>query len=480
MEGSDPMHGELKGINEECGVFGIWNHPKAAELTYYGLHSMQHRGQEGAGIVVSDGQDLRSHKGLGLINDVFGEVKFDKLPGKHAIGHVRYTTEGERTIENVQPLLFRTQTGGSMALAQNGNILNSRRLRAELENKGSILQTSSDTELLAHLVRRGGQTANRKSISEALNQIIGAYTFVVLTEDKLYAAVDPAGIRPLSVGKLGDAYVAASETCAFDQIGAEFEREVLPGELIIISDEGMEITRFAPRGRRRMCGMEYVYLSRPDSDVNRVNVHASRKNAGRELAKEAPAEADMVIGVPDSSISAAIGYAEESGLPYEMGILKNRYIGRTFIQPSQELREQGVKMKLAPVRSIVDGKRIIMIDDSIVRGTTSKRIVKMLKKAGAKEVHVRIASPPITHPCYYGIDMSTRKELIAANYSVDEIADVIDADSIAYLSEAGLEKATVKDKTIHQGICTACMTGNYPVTVEENTARFTNTEGLRG
>ncbi|GAB3804683.1 amidophosphoribosyltransferase [Virgibacillus kimchii] len=466
------MHGELKGINEECGVFGIWNHRKAAELTYYGLHSMQHRGQEGAGIVVNDGENLRSHKGLGLINDVFGEVEFDKLPGMNAIGHVRYTTEGGRTIENVQPLLFRTQTGGSMALAQNGNILNSRRLRAALESKGSILQTSSDTELLAHLIRRGGQTPNKKSISDALNQIIGAYTFVILKEDKMYAAVDPAGIRPLSVGKLGDAYVIASETCAFDQIGAVFEREVLPGELVIISDEGMEITRFAPRGRRRMCGMEYVYLSRPDSDVNRVNVHASRKSAGRELAREAPVDADMVIGVPDSSISAAIGYAEESGLPYEMGILKNRYIGRTFIQPSQELREQGVKMKLAPVRSIVDGKRIIMIDDSIVRGTTSKRIVKMLKKAGAKEVHVRIASPPITHPCYYGIDMSTRKELIAANYSVNEIAGVIDADSVAYLSEAGLEKAIVKDKTINQGLCMACMTGNYPVTTEKTEDNF--------
>ncbi len=474
MEGSDPMYAECKGINEECGVFGIWNHQKAAELTYYGLHSMQHRGQEGAGIVVSDGRDLRSHKGLGLINDVFGEVKFDKLPGRNAIGHVRYTTAGGRTIENVQPLLFRTQTGGSMALAQNGNILNSRLLRAKLENKGSILQTSSDTELLAHLIRRGGQTANKKSIAAALNQIVGAYTFVILTEDKMYAAVDPAGIRPLSVGKLGDAYVVASETCAFDQIGAVFEREALPGELIIISDEGIEITRFAPRGRRSMCGMEYVYLSRPDSDVNRVNVHASRKNAGKELAREAPAEADMVIGVPDSSISAAIGYAEESGLPYEMGILKNRYIGRTFIQPSQELREQGVKMKLAPVRSIVDGKKIIMIDDSIVRGTTSKRIVKMLKKAGAKEVHVRIASPPITHPCYYGIDMSTRKDLIAANYTVDEIADVIGADSIAYLSESGLEKAIVKDKTIHQGICMACMTGNYPVTAEETEQIFIN------
>jgi amidophosphoribosyltransferase len=472
MEGSYSMHAEIKGINEECGVFGIWGHEKAAELTYYGLHSMQHRGQEGAGIVVSDGKELRPHKGLGLINDVFREAKFDKLSGNNAIGHVRYNTKGGRTFENVQPLLFRTQTG-SMALAQSGNIINAHELRGELEDKGSILQTSSDTELLAHLIRRDGQSANRESISKALNQIVGAYTFVILKEDKMYVALDPAGIRPLSLGRLGDAYVVASETCAFDQIGATFEREVLPGELVIISDEGMEITRFAPRGGRKMCGMEYVYLSRPDSDVNRVNVHASRKRAGAELAKEAPAEADMVIGVPDSSISAAIGYAEESRLPYEMGILKNRYIGRTFIQPSQELREQGVKMKLAPVRSIVEGKRIIMIDDSIVRGTTSKRIVKMLKQAGAKEVHVRIASPPITHPCYYGIDMSTRKELIAANNSADEIAGLIDADSIAYLSEAGLEKAIVKDKTIHQGICMACMTGNYPVTVEETEMNYT-------
>ncbi|MFA1819425.1 amidophosphoribosyltransferase [Virgibacillus oceani] len=460
------MLAEIKGINEECGVFGIWGHEKAAELTYYGLHSMQHRGQEGAGIVVSDGEELSSHKGEGLVNDVFGEAKFDKLPGRYAVGHVRYTTQGGRTIENVQPLLFRTQTG-SMALAQNGNIMNARQLRGELEDEGSIFQASSDTEVLAHLIRRDGQKTNRKSIAKALNQLKGAYAFIVLKEDRMYVALDPSGIRPLSIGRLGDAYVVASETCAFDQIGAQFEREVLPGELIIISDEGMEITRFAPRGGRKMCAMEYVYLSRPDSDVNKVNVHASRKRMGAELAREAPADADMVIGVPDSSISSAIGYAEESGLPYEMGILKNRYVGRTFIQPSQELREQGVKMKLAPVRSIVDGKRIIMIDDSIVRGTTSKRIVKMLKQAGAKEVHVRIASPPITHPCFYGIDMSTRKELIAANNSVDGIGNMIDADSIAYLSESGLEKAIVKDKTIHQGICMACMTGNYPVTEEE-------------
>lgn len=468
MEGSYPMLAEIKGINEECGVFGIWGHEKAAELTYYGLHSMQHRGQEGAGIVVSNGHELTAHKGLGLVNDVFKHVKFDSLKGSAAVGHVRYATQGGKVLENVQPLLFRTQTG-SMALAHNGNIMNAHKLRGQLEDEGSILQTSSDTEVLAHLIRRGGQKISEESISNALQKVVGAYAYLIMKEDKMYAALDPAGIRPLSIGRLGDAYVVASETCAFDQIGATFEREVLPGELVTISDEGIQSTRFAMRDKRKMCAMEYVYLSRPDSDVNHVNVHASRKRMGVELAKEAPVDADIVIGVPDSSISAAIGYAEESGLPYEMGIIKNRYVGRTFIQPSQELRELGVKMKLSPVRGIVEGKRVVMIDDSIVRGTTSRRIVGMLKSAGAKEVHVRIASPSIKNPCYYGIDMSTRDELIAANNTVDEICEIIGADSVAYLSEKGLEEAIVKDKTIHQGVCMACMTGNYPVKEEGQT-----------
>ncbi|WP_100012514.1 amidophosphoribosyltransferase [Lentibacillus sediminis] len=467
------MLAEIKGINEECGVFGIWDHDKATELTYYGLHAMQHRGQEGAGIVVSDGLELKAHKGLGLVNDVFKHAKFDQLTGRVAVGHVRYSTQGGKGIENVQPLLFHTQNG-SMALAHNGNIMNNHKLRGELEDQGSILQTSSDTEVLAHLIKRSGEKISEKSIANALGKITGAYAYLILTEEKMYAALDPSGIRPLSIGRLGDAYVVASETCAFDQIGATFEREVLPGELVTISEDGLSSTRFAMRGRRSMCAMEYVYLSRPDSDVNRVNVHASRKRMGAELAKESPAEADMVVGVPDSSISAAIGYAEESGLPYEMGIIKNRYVGRTFIQPSQELREQGVKMKLAPVRGIVAGKRIVMIDDSIVRGTTSKRIVQMLKEAGAKEVHVRIASPSIQHPCYYGIDMSTREELIAANNTVGEICSILGADSVSYLSEAGLEKAIVKDKTIHQGICTACMSGNYPVQDGKREMSYTN------
>ncbi|MGP4108092.1 amidophosphoribosyltransferase [Virgibacillus sp. L01] len=460
------MLAEIKGINEECGVFGIWGHEKAAELTYYGLHSMQHRGQEGAGIVVNNGMELKVHKGLGLVNDVFKHANFSELTGNVAVGHVRYSTQGGKGLENVQPLLFRSQTG-SMALAHNGNLMNEQKLRGELEDEGSILQTSSDTEVLAHLIRRNGMETNEESISSALNKVVGAYAYLILKEDKMFAALDPSGIRPLSIGKLGDAYVVASETCAFDQIGATFVREVLPGELVTISEKGIESTRFAMREQRRMCAMEYVYLSRPDSDLNEVNVHASRKRMGMELAKESPAEADMVIGVPDSSISAAIGFAEEIGLPYEMGIIKNRYVGRTFIQPSQELREQGVKMKLAPVRGIVEGKRIVMIDDSIVRGTTSRRIVQMLKDAGAKEVHVRIASPSIQNPCYYGIDMSTRKELIAANNSIVEICEIIGAESVSYLSIDGLEKAIIKDKTLHQGICAACMTGNYPVKENE-------------
>lgn len=460
------MLAELRSINEECGLFGIWGHPKAAELTYYGLHSMQHRGQEGAGVVVSNRKRLIGHKGAGLVNDVFKEVNFKDFSGDIAVGHVRTSMKGEDALENVQPLLFHSQTG-SMALAHNGNIMNSEQLRGELEQEGSIFQTSSNSEVLAHLIRRQGKASNEQNVAKSLNKMVGAYGFLILTEKKMIAALDPTGIRPLSLGRIGDAYVVASETCAFDQIGAVFEREILPGELVIITDEGITTERFAMRNQRKLCAMEYVYLSRPDSNLNHVNVHASRKEAGRQLAKEAPAGGDIVVGVPDSSISAAIGYAEESGLPYEMGILKNRYVGRTFIQPSQDLREQGVKMKLAPVRGIVEGKRVVMIDDSVVRGTTSKRIVQMLKKAGAKEVHVRIASPSIMHPCYYGVDMSTREELIAANYTLEEMGRLIHADSIAFLSEEGLQKSVVKENTLDQGICTACMTGAYPVNSTE-------------
>ncbi|WLV25294.1 amidophosphoribosyltransferase [Aciduricibacillus chroicocephali] len=444
-------------------MFGIWGHNSAAEITYYGLHALQHRGQDGAGIATTNGTELNIHKGMGLLNDVFERAEFSKLPGHAAIGHVRYPSGGEGSINDVQPFLFRSQSE-NVAIAHDGAIMNKNELRTELESQGSILQTSADPEILAHLMKQKGRKVSRDTIIEALRKIVGAYAFLIMTDDKLYAALGSRGIRPLSIGKLKDSYVVASETCAFDIIGAKFEREVMPGELVEISDEGIKSTRFALREQRALCAMEYVYLSRPDSDLNHVNVHASRKRMGIELAKEAPIEADVVTGVPDSSISAAIGYAEESGLPYEIGIIKNRYIGRTFIQPTQELREQGVKMKLSPVRGIVEGKRVVMIDDSIVRGTTSRRIVRMLKEAGAKEVHVRIASPLITDPCYYGVDMSTKEELIAANHTLEEIGQIIEADSIAFLSVDGLEQAIVKDKTINQGICNACMTGKYPVT----------------
>lgn len=443
-------------------MFGIWGHDKAAEITYYGLHALQHRGQDGAGVVTSDGSTLHFHKNLGLVNDVFKRVEFSKLSGSAAIGHVRNATWDDGNIDNVQPLVFRSLSE-SMAIAHNGNIVNARTLRSELESEGSILQTTTDTEVLAHLIKRDGQQVNEDSIINALKQLVGSYAFLILTEDKMYVALDPRGIRPLSIGKLGDGYVVASETCAFTIIGAEFEREVLPGELITISNEGIQSTRFALRQPRRLCAMEYVYFSRPDSDLNYVNVHAARKRMGIELAKESPIEADVVTGVPDSSISAAIGYAEQSGLPYEMGVIKNRYVGRTFIKPSQELREQGVKMKLTPVRGIVEGKRVVMIDDSIVRGTTSKRIVRMLKEAGAKEVHVRIASPEIMYPCNFGMDMSSRQELISANHTNEEICEMIGADSLAFLSVEGLEKAIIKDKSINQGLCTACFTGDYPI-----------------
>jgi len=448
-------------------MFGIWGHKQAAEITYYGLHAMQHRGQDGAGIVVNDGSSLKIHKGEGLVNDVFKDFDFSNFRGHAAIGNIRNKTKNDKIYDNVQPLLFHSLSG-SMSIAHNGRIVNARTIRQNLEETGSILQTTSDTEILAHLMRRNGKDNFEESLIEALEQLVGAYGFIIMTDEKMYIALDPRGIRPLSLGKLGDSYVVASETCAFSIIGATFEREVLPGELITISHEGIDSKRFLLREPRHLCAMEYVYFSRPDSDLNNVNVHSARKQMGIELGREHPVEADVVTGIPDSSISAAIGYAEQCGLPYEMGVIKNRYIGRTFIQPSQELREQGVKMKLSPVKGVVRGKKVVMIDDSIVRGTTSQRIVKLLREAGAKEVHVRISSPQIKNPCYYGIDMSTREELIAANNSLEEMCQLIGADSLQFLSTEGMEKAILRDKTINQGICAACMTGDYPVLEKNN------------
>ncbi|MCM3667296.1 amidophosphoribosyltransferase [Mesobacillus subterraneus] len=459
------MLAELKGLNEECGIFGIWGHPEAVQITYYGLHSLQHRGQEGTGIVVTDGQQLKSRKGEGLVTEIFTADAMEDIQGVGAIGHVRYATAGGGGYENVQPLLFQSQSGG-LALAHNGNLVNADALRNQLEAQGSIFQTSSDTEVLAHLIKRGGFSQLKDRVKNALPMLKGAYAFLIMTETEMMVALDPHGLRPLSLGKLGDAYVVASETCAFDIVGAEFVRDVLPGELLIIDGDGLHSEMYSMNSTTAICTMEYIYFSRPDSNIHGINVHTARKNLGKQLAKEVPIQADVVTGVPDSSISAAIGYAEESGIPYEMGLIKNRYVGRTFIQPSQSLREQGVKMKLSPVRGVVEGKRVIMVDDSIVRGTTSRRIVNMLKEAGATEVHVVISSPPIQNPCFYGIDTSTREELIASDHSVEEIRELIGADSLTFLSVEGMLEAIGRNEPGEtRGQCLACFTGRYPTEI---------------
>ncbi|WP_096201818.1 amidophosphoribosyltransferase [Bacillus sp. FJAT-45350] len=463
------MLAEIKGLNEECGVFAIWGHKDAAQITYYGLHSLQHRGQEGAGIVVTDGEKLSIHKGLGLVNEVFDSSKFTELYGKAAIGHVRYATAGGGGLVNCQPLLFQSQTDG-LSIAHNGNLVNANALKHQLESQGSIFQSTSDTEVVAHLIKRSVYPRLEDKFKNALSMIKGAYAFAVMTENKLMVALDPNGLRPLSLGRLGDAYVVASETCAFDIVGATFEREVKPGELIVIDDNGITSEMFARSTSRAICSMEYIYFARPDSNVDEINVHTARKSLGKQLAIESPIEADVVTGVPDSSISAAIGYAEQTGIPYELGMIKNRYVGRTFIQPSQELREQGVKMKLSPVRGVVEGKRVVMIDDSIVRGTTSRRIVKMLREAGATEVHVRISSPPITNPCFYGIDTSTTEELIASNHSIEEMREMMGADTLAFLSIEGLTQGIGRpDEDANCGQCLACFTGQYPTEIYPDT-----------
>ncbi len=459
------MLAEIKGLNEECGVFAVWGHEDAAQLTYYGLHSLQHRGQEGAGMVLTDGEKLTGIKGEGLVMEVFSGDKMKDISGTGAIGHVRYATAGGGGYENVQPLLFHFQNE-SMALAHNGNITNAIQMKAQLEAQGSIFQTSSDTEVVAHLIRRSGFTTLKDRVKNALSLVQGAYAFLIMGEKELILARDPYGLRPLSLGMIGSSYIVASETCALDLVGATFVRDIEPGELVVINDEGVHSETYAVANKRAMCAMEYVYFSRPDSNIDGINVHTARKNMGKQLAMEALIDADVVTGVPDSSISAAIGYAEAAGIPYEMGLIKNRYVGRTFIQPSQALREQGVKMKLSPVRGVIEGKRVIMVDDSIVRGTTSRRIVRMLKEAGAKEVHVVISSPPITNPCFYGIDTSTREELIASQLSIEEIKEMIEADSLTFLSPEGMVEAIgrpFEDET--GGQCLACFTGKYPTEI---------------
>ncbi|MFC4766914.1 amidophosphoribosyltransferase [Effusibacillus consociatus] len=463
------MHHEMMSDkwHEECGVFGIFGHDKAAELTYYGLYALQHRGQESAGIATVEGRKMHHHKGMGLVSEVFNEDVLETLKGNAAIGHVRYSTTGDSSVANAQPLTFGFQRG-NMALAHNGNLTNAYQIHGRLERQGSIFQTTSDTEVVAHLIAKSGLPTLEENVKESLSVVKGAYAFLILSDDKLLAMRDPHGLRPMALGQFEGAYVVASETCAFDTIGAEYIRDVEPGEMLIIDKDGLRSERFATASRKALCTFEYIYFARPDSDIDGFNVHSVRKKMGKLLAKEHPVEADVVIGVPESSISAAIGYAEETGIPYEIGLIKNKYIGRTFIQPSQELRERGVKLKLSAVRKIVEGKRVVLIDDSIVRGTTSRRIVEMLRDAGATEVHLRISSPPVTHGCYYGIDTSAREELIAATKSVGEIREYIGADTLSYLSEEAMLRAFgVEDFSNHK-YCNACFTGQYPTEIYED------------
>lgn len=445
-------------LHEECGVFGVYGVEDAASITYYGLHALQHRGQEGAGIVtVNKDKVLKRIKGEGLVTEVFNGEKISTLEGDMAVGHVRYATTGGGGIENVQPFLFKHHTG-DFALAHNGNIVNSRELRMDLENKGSLFQSTSDSEILAHLMKKTTDADSRLDcIKEALNMLEGAFAFIILSGRRLYACRDKNGLRPLSIGALNGGYVVSSETCAFETIGATYLRDLEPGEIVIIDETGISSHYYTKENAHNMCAMEYIYFSRPDSDIEGVNVHSFRKETGKALYNECKTEADIVIGVPDSANSAAIGYAEASGIPYEMGLIKNKYVGRTFIQPSQALREKGVRMKLSAVASIVKGKRVVLIDDSLVRGTTSKRIVALLKQVGAKEVHVRIASPAITNPCFYGVDLSTYDELISAKHNADEVCKIIGADSLYFLSKEALYNA---GKRAH--LCVACFTGKYP------------------
>jgi len=452
-----------RGLHEECGVFGVYNIPNASSLIYYGLHSLQHRGQEGCGIVtVNEEGKLIHKKGLGLVSEVFNADHMNELGGSMGIGHVRYSTHGGGGLTNVQPFYFRHKNG-DFALAHNGNIVNSQPLSDMLEDRGSLFHSTSDSEILAHLIKKTDDTPRINAIIDALNLLEGSFAFLIMTSNRIYACRDRHGLRPLSIGTLGDGYVISSETCSFEVIGAKFLRDIEPGEIVCIDNHGIRSNYYTHNTHRKMCAMEYIYFSRPDSDLEGCNVHSYRKESGRKLWEEAPADADIVIGVPDSSLSAAMGYSEASGIPYEMGLIKSKYVGRTFIMPSQELREMGVKLKLSAIHSIVEGKRVVLIDDSIVRGTTSRRIVDLLKEAGATEVHVRIASPALTHPCFYGVDIPTSQELISSRMNVEQVRQSIHADSLAFLSKENTLACAGRKE-----MCFACFTGKYPTGLYDN------------
>lgn len=454
---------ELDRLHEECGVLGLFQpeDDHTAELLYYGLYALQHRGQESAGIAVTDGDRTRWHKKMGLVSEVFGETELKKLTGHNGIGHVRYSTSGESDVENAQPLVVRYR-GGSIGMAHNGNLVNADLLRERLEDAGVVFQTSIDSEVIVNLIARYSNEGIHAAIRRTMDLVKGAYALVIMNEECLIGVRDPLGLRPLCIGKTDTGYVLASESCAFDVMGARLIRDVEPGEIVTITPEGVQSEFYATKEKRASCIFEYIYFARPDSVIDGVGVYQARKNAGRILAKEWPAEADLVMAVPDSSIPVALGYAEASGIPYGEGLMKNRYIGRTFIQPTQAIRELAVKLKLSPMEQNIAGKRLVLIDDSIVRGTTSMRIVETLKQAGAKEVHVRVSSPPVAHSCFFGIDTPDRSQLIGAVKTIEQIRRVIGADSLGYLSPEGLVDSLHKPR---EHFCLACFDGKYPMDV---------------
>ncbi|MDD2585632.1 MAG: amidophosphoribosyltransferase [Syntrophomonadaceae bacterium] len=454
-------------FKDECGVFGIYiknpeNSTDAARLTFYGLYALQHRGQESAGIAVSNGHNIQLHKGMGLVSEVIALNNIKKMEGNIAIGHVRYSTTGESGVVNSQPMVFH-YLNGMVALAHNGNLVNTVELKKRLATYGSVFQTTTDTELVANLMARYSQDKMQDALAKCMIDMKGAYALVIMTEDCLIGVRDRMGIRPLCIGNMSGNYVLASESAALDTIGAEFVRDVNPGEIVVINDDGLKSIQGTASPRSAHCIFEYVYFARPDSTIDAINVYRARREMGKQLARECNIEADLVISVPDSGTAAALGYAEEAGLPFEEGLMKNRYVGRTFIQPTQKMRELGVRLKLNAVSEVVGGKRIIMVDDSIVRGTTSKNLVQMLRQAGATEVHMVIASPPTKYPCYYGIDTSRREELIANTMTPEQIGEFIGADSLNYISMEGMFAALKQDEDF---FCAACFSGKYAIPIE--------------
>ncbi len=463
-------------FHDECGVFGVFGHEEASKLAYLGLYALQHRGQESAGIVSSDGTELHLHRAMGEVEEIFTPSVLANLPGDLAIGHTRYSTAGDKALLNAQPIVIDCNKG-KVALGHNGNLTNAAEWRRKLEHRGSIFQTNSDTEVIVHLLARSQARNLSGALGDALNQVEGAYSLLVLTTDELIAVRDPRGFRPLNLGRLGDAWLVASETCAFDLLNAQYVREIEPGEMVRISRCGVESIHFAPEKPHQQCIFEHVYFARPDSIIFGRSVNESREALGRTLAKEHPANADIVVPVPDSGVPAAVGYALESGIPFRMGLIRNHYIGRTFIEPSQAIRNFGVKLKLNPIRSLIEGQRVVLVDDSIVRGTTSRKIVRMMRESGAREVHMRISCPPTISPCYYGVDTPTREELIASSSTPEEICKFIGADSLGYVSLAGMKQA-VGDA---QGnYCTSCYTGVYPTDLVQLQVRENHASGKIG